>query len=824
MSINTTCPGPDLIDDLLANRLSAGHAEEVRQHLASCPFCRKKIEPASRPSQTFPFLAPAERPDELGRLGPYRIKGVLGQGGMAVVFDAEEPHLRRQVALKVLRLDKTDATMRERFLREARALASLPHDHIVHLYQVGEDEGVPYFAMEKLRGESLEARLHRDGSLPVAEALAVAHEVAKGLADVHEAGLVHRDIKPSNIWLEGERGAPATGRRVKLIDFGIARPTTEDAGLTVAGHVIGTPTYMAPEQAAGWPVDGRADLYGLGCVMYRMSTGHTPFDTAGPSTMSVLRAVILNNAPEIRKEAPFLSAPVADLIQRLLAREPADRPASARVVVEELRQLEAQDRATSTETRAMVPPTATTKRPPRRAGPVGILLGSLVILAALVVGAVMAWSKFRPGPGHEKEEHKPAAVPAVVKDKPPVKIGLLFSRRGYLSVHEQPVLSAANLAIEEINEQGGVLGRPIEPVHADGDSRTATYAEQARSLLQEKEVQAIFGCWTSASRKAVAEQCARFDRLLFYPITYEGLEQLSHVVYVGGTPNQTITELVAFAGNRLGKRRFFLIGSESVTSYVLEEFLRHEIEDPEEGIGGKIVGKHYVSVGDSTDMERVAADIKKAMLDDKDKTLFVINSIDGRPNVTLCEAMRNAGIRPADVPTAWLQISEPELWMFRPNDLIGDYLTGCYFESLKRPSNLEFVARLRKRYTETKRVNDPMESAYASVYLWKAAVEKAGTTDTKAVREALRGLSFNAPEGPIRIDPDNQHAWRMAQVGKVVRGQTRNGVTIPLDVEVVATSPHPLQPRPFPRWKTRQQWDVFLLDVKKKLGGAWEKH
>jgi urea transport system substrate-binding protein len=530
----------------------------------------------------------------------------------------------------------------------------------------------------------------------------------------------------------------------------------------------------------------------------------------------------IHHAPEIRKEAPFLSAPVADLIQRLLAREPADRPASARAVVEELRKLEAQERTSSTETRALIPPTATMKRPPRRAGPVGILLGSLVIFAALVVGAVMAWSKLRPGPGHENREHKPAAVPAS-KDKPPIKIGLLFSRRGYLSVHEQPVLSAASLAVDEINEQGGVLGRPIEAVHADGDSRTATYAEQARSLLQEKEVQAIFGCWTSASRKAVAEQCARFDRLLFYPVAYEGLEQSSHVVYLGGTPNQTITELVAFAANRLGKRRFFLVGSEGVYSLVLEEFLRHEIEDPEEGIGGKIVGTHRVAVGDRTGMERVAAAIKKAMLDDKHRTLFVINSIDGRPNVALCEALRNAGIRPADVPTAWLQISEPELWMFSPDDLIGDYLTGCYFESLKRPANQEFVTRLRKHYVATKRVNDPMETAYAAVYLWKAAVEKAGTTDTKAVGEALRGLSFNAPEGPIRIDPDNLHAWRMAQVGKVVRGQARDGVKIPLDVEVVATSAGPLQPRPFPRWKTRQQWDVFLQGVKEKLGGAWEK-
>ena len=815
------CPSPDLLDDLRANRLPADQAEEVRLHLGTCPACQQRLAPTlTRPTGDCSFLAPPELPDELGRLGPYRIKGVLGEGGMAIVFDAEEPHLGRQVALKVLRPDRTDATMRARFLQEAQALASLPSDNVVHLYQVGEEKGLPFIAMEKLRGESLEARLGRERSLPVAEALAIARQTAEGLEAVHQRDLIHRDVKPANIWLE-ENSNRSSGA-VKLIDFGIARATVGDAGLTLTGHIVGTPIYMAPEQAAGLPVDGRADLYGLGCVLYRMITGRVPFDTGGPSTMSVLQAVIKGDAPEVRQQAPYLSAPVAALIQRLLSRQPQDRPTSARAVAEELRRLEHQERTTATTPQALA---ATTATAPRRAGPLGILLGGLAIFAALLVGAVMAYQKFWPSEGTPNEiDREETGLGAGGPDKPPIKVGFLFSMRGYLSVHEEPIIYAVHLAVDEINEAGGVLGRKIEPCDADGASSTARFAQEARRLLGREGVQVIFGCWTSASRKAVATECARRDRLLFYPSSYEGLESNPHVIYLGGTPNQTVIPLVKYAANKLGKRRFFLIGTESVYSYALEMILRHEIEDREQGLGGKIVGTRYLPVGDAAGVGAVVADLEKATRADDSKSLFVINSIDGRPNVDLCEAMRRAGIRPQDVPTAWLTISEPELSMFGERDLVGDCTAACYFESLKRPSNRAFIERLRKRYLLSKRVNDPMETAYAGVYLWKAAVEKAGRTDTSAVREALRGLSFDAPEGPIVVDPVNLHARRTARVGKVeLPGGPRTGAATALQFEVVSESHRPLPPEPFPRWQSRKAWEDCLRDVYARLGNAWEK-
>jgi urea transport system substrate-binding protein len=822
MPTQTACPSPELIDDLMANRLSAEQASEVRQHVVGCSACKQRLASPSVPA--YPFLAAPEEPGDLGRLGNYRITGVLGEGGMAVVFDALDPHLRRQVALKVLRPDRTDATMRERFLREARALASLPSDHVVHLYQVGEEEGLPFFAMEKLRGESLESRLQHDRTLPVAESLAIAREAAEGLEAVHDRGLVHRDIKPANIWLE--EGTDRSSRRVKLLDFGIARDESGDPGLTLHGHTVGTPSYMAPEQAAGLSVDARADLYGLGCVLYRMITGRAPFDGTGPDTIALLQAVIKGNAPDVARHAPYLSPSVAGLIQRLLSRRPADRPASAHVVVAELRRLEEEERTSPAATRTLI--TSTPRRLPRRAGLVGIWLGSFAICAALVVGAVMAYHKIWPsGESNEEETEKdrpavagPSRKPSLdsgpVRDRAPIKVGFLFSLTGPVSIHEQPMLYAAHLAVDEINQKGGVLGRQILPIDADGESDPNKFAEKATRLLEYEGAEVIFGCWTSASRKLVARECARNDRLLFYPCSYEGLEASQYVVYLGGTPNQTVLPLVRYALKTLKKRRFFHVGSEAVYSRVLQEIIKHEVEKAE----SKIVGTAFVPLGDTTQMKTIVA----AITDKTRNTDFIINSMDGSGNIAFCDALRQAKVRPGDIPTAWLTIGEAELSRFRADDLVGDYSAGCYFESLDLPSNRAFIERLRKRYLQTKRVNDPMETVYAGVYLWKKAVEKAGRLDAAAVREALRGLSVEAPEGPIRIDPDNLHAWRTARVGRVVLADPDGlkGRGPALHFDVVSSSEGPLKPVVFPPWRTRQQWDAFLKKLYTGWGNAWE--
>ncbi len=288
------------------------------------------------------FLAPAQQADEIGRLGPYRILKVLGQGGMGVVFKAEDPRLDRICALKTMLPEMArKPAMKERFLREARAAAKLEHDHIIPIYQVDEDRGVPYIAMPFLKGASLEdwfkTKQKGQAGTPLTEPqiLKLGREIAKGLAAAHERGLVHRDIKPANIWLDA-----TTGGRVKILDFGLAR-LSEHAGqqnLTQSGTILGTPSYMAPEQARGDKLDGRADLFSLGVILYRLCTGELPFK--GDNPIAVLSALALVEPPSVRERNPALSPALAELVTGLLVKDPAKRIASAKEVVQKILAIE----------------------------------------------------------------------------------------------------------------------------------------------------------------------------------------------------------------------------------------------------------------------------------------------------------------------------------------------------------------------------------------------------------------------------------------------------------------------------------------------------
>jgi hypothetical protein len=289
--------------------------------------------PDKATQEVYDFLAPPGAPGELGRLGSYRVLKVLGAGGMGVVLEAEDLHLQRLVALKAMRPSLAALpSARRRFLREARAMAAIHHDHIVTIHQVGEDRGAPFLAMELLQGETLDDRLQREGRLPVAEVLRIGRETARGLAAAHKRGLVHRDVKPANLWLEEETG------RVKILDFGLARATADDSRLTQSGMIIGTPYYMAPEQAAGHAVDVRGDLFSLGCVLYHTATGELPF--RGNDAISTLLAVAHEQPRSPRELNPALPPELGDLVMRLLAKKPEDRPPSAQAVAEALAELE----------------------------------------------------------------------------------------------------------------------------------------------------------------------------------------------------------------------------------------------------------------------------------------------------------------------------------------------------------------------------------------------------------------------------------------------------------------------------------------------------
>lgn len=300
-------------------------------------------------SKGLDFLAPPLERDEIGRLGDYRVLGVLGRGGMGLVLHAENTKLQRPVALKVMKPDMVaDGENRERFLREARAAAAVKHDHVIDIYHVNEVNGVPFLEMPLLQGEPLDKRLQqRPGTpLPLVDVLRIGREVAEGLAAAHAMALIHRDIKPGNIWLESS-AKPGALDRVKLLDFGLARFNRDEAPLTCPGAVMGTPAYMAPEQARGQEIDARADLFSLGCVLYEMATGRRPFN--GVDTLAILMALANETPRPVRKFNEEVPEELASLIERLLSKDPDGRPASAQEVADELAAIDGQFAKQSTQ-------------------------------------------------------------------------------------------------------------------------------------------------------------------------------------------------------------------------------------------------------------------------------------------------------------------------------------------------------------------------------------------------------------------------------------------------------------------------------------------
>ena len=324
----------------------------------------------------FAFLPPAQQADEIGRLANYRILRLLGQGGMAYVFHAEDLTLCRPVALKVMapRLNR-DANGWQRFLREARIMASIKHDNLVTVFQAGKEGDVIYLAMELLEGETLEAWLNRSHDIELNEILRVAREITTGLGAIHHQGLVHRDLKPANIWLEerpsaaGSRLAadsrkPMADSRVKILDFGLARWLHDDVGLTQHGMIMGTPSYMSPEQANAKSLDFRTDLFSLGCILYRLCTGELPFQGVDP--LPILVAVASHHPKPPHELKPRIPKKLSQLVMKLLAKDPNQRPASTDEVLNSLGLVGEGGIATS---RQADKPTAARVGPPGKTAP-----------------------------------------------------------------------------------------------------------------------------------------------------------------------------------------------------------------------------------------------------------------------------------------------------------------------------------------------------------------------------------------------------------------------------------------------------------------------
>jgi eukaryotic-like serine/threonine-protein kinase len=444
MPVRSSCPPTERLRRLLAEEGPGGDGE-LMAHVEGCPTCQRHLEqlagatPAvlvaatslqatlsaegpqlrrvldeiktetstSLPAPPYPLdwirsvLQPTDSPAALGRLDNYEVMEVIGQGGMGVVFKAQDPRLNRWVAIKVLAVHLAhDAVARQRFAREAQAAAAVRHEHVITIHAVSDGDGLPFIVMEHVGGGSLHDYLKEHGPPDWRIVVRLGAEIASGLAAAHATGQIHRDIKPSNILLQIEGRVEPPGA-VKISDFGLAR-VADDVRLTQPGIVAGTPMYMSPEQALGAPLDERADLFSLGSVLYALLTGREPFDANSP--MAVLRQVCETDPRPIREINPDVPAWLAATVERLHAKRPALRFSGAAEVAELLRY----NLAHPDEPR-LPPPPPRSRRRMRYLIIGGAVVAGLLLAGGLKFGVPSSWTRwaFRGTAGDIQDSHAP---------------------------------------------------------------------------------------------------------------------------------------------------------------------------------------------------------------------------------------------------------------------------------------------------------------------------------------------------------------------------------------------------------------------------------
>ncbi|MEQ8755794.1 MAG: urea ABC transporter substrate-binding protein [Coleofasciculus sp. G1-WW12-02] len=338
-----------------------------------------------------------------------------------------------------------------------------------------------------------------------------------------------------------------------------------------------------------------------------------------------------------------------------------------------------------------------------------------------------------------------------------IKVGILHSLSGTMAISEKSVVDAEQLAIEEINAAGGILGKQIEAIVEDGASDWPTFAEKARKLIDQDKVVSVFGGWTSASRKAVLPVFEEKKHLLWYPVQYEGQECSNNIFYTGAAPNQQIEPAVDWLLENKGKK-FFLIGSDYVFPKTANTIIKAQLKE----LGGETVGEDYLPLG-NTEVTPVITKIRAALPEGG----VIFNTLNGDSNVAFFKQLQGAGLTPDKYPVMSVSIAEEEVKAIGPEYLKGHYAAWNYFQTVDTPRNQEFVKAFKAKYGEDRVTNDPMEAAYIGVYLWKQAVEQAGTADDlEAVRKAAYGQKFEAPEGMVTMNP-NHHLSKVVRIGQV---------------------------------------------------------
>jgi len=336
-----------------------------------------------------------------------------------------------------------------------------------------------------------------------------------------------------------------------------------------------------------------------------------------------------------------------------------------------------------------------------------------------------------------------------------VTVGILHSVTGTMAISETGSVEAEKLAIEQINAQGGILGRKIQVIQEDGASDWPTFAEKAHKLLEKDKVAAVFGCWTSASRKAVLPVFEHDNGLLYYPTFYEGLEQSKNVFYTGQEATQQILASLDWASKTLGAKTFYLVGSDYIWPRTSMKIARKHIENV---LKGTVVGEEYYPLG-STQFSSLINKIKLKKPD------LVFGAVVGGSNVAWFKQLNAAGLTFKKQPMLTLSVTEDEVLGIGGENVEGLYSSMKYFQSLDNANNQAFVKAFKAAHGPNAVIGDVTQAAYLGPWLWKAAVEKAGSFDVDKVVAASPGIELKtAPEGYVKLH-DNHHLWSKTRIG-----------------------------------------------------------
>jgi len=377
--------------------------------------------------------------------------------------------------------------------------------------------------------------------------------------------------------------------------------------------------------------------------------------------------------------------------------------------------------------------------------------------------------------------------------KPGIKIGVLHSLTGTMAVSEAPLVDAVRLAVEEANHSGGVNGAQIEMIVADCRSDAAYCAGQAEKLITQDGVQALFGCWTSACRKAVKPVVEKHHHLLFYPLQYEGLEQSPDIIYTGAAPNQQIIPMVSWALQQRGKRAW-LIGSDYVFPRVANQIVKKLLLAK----GGQLMAERYIPLG-GQNMNAIVREIVAQHPD------FIVNTLNGDSNRYFFQALKKAGIRAEDIPVFSTSIAEAELAAMGPELMEGHYAAWNYFQSVQSDENRGFIERFRRRFGQQRVLDDPMEASYIGVKLWVSAMRSADAPDISTVKTILARQTLATPEGIVAVDSATQHLWKPVRIGRARAGG---------QFDIVWESGRSVAPAPFPFFIPRSELALIAGDAR----------